>query len=337
MRETLVVSGRVSPAGLGGTGEVGSELLFLHAQTALHPGTGQTLGVVDLPVQRERHTGWPVIAGSSLKGILREACRRRVRGRKGDGNGAVADADPDVVAVFGPPAGEEAEKHAGALAVADARILAFPVRSLRGVFAWISCSAVLERLNRDLALAGYPPAGTVPQPARGKAACPAGSPLLVAGDRLVLEEFEFTRSGDDQVVKIASWISGAAVADEATRSRLGACFAILHDDDFTYFVRHATELVARIRLDYVRKTVSKGALFCQEFLPAETIFYALLLSGGSRRQEDQRDGPAILDLVRRNLPPAIQIGGDETIGKGICTVRMTSRSGGAAGEGGSGA
>ena len=31
-------------------------LLFIHAQTSLHPGTGTALGTVDLPIQRERHT-----------------------------------------------------------------------------------------------------------------------------------------------------------------------------------------------------------------------------------------------------------------------------------------
>ena len=38
-------------------------LLGIHAQTSLHPGTGTTLGTVDLPIQRERHTHWPTIAG----------------------------------------------------------------------------------------------------------------------------------------------------------------------------------------------------------------------------------------------------------------------------------
>lgn len=33
------------------------------------------LGTVDLPVQRERHTGWPTIPGSAPKGILRDRCR----------------------------------------------------------------------------------------------------------------------------------------------------------------------------------------------------------------------------------------------------------------------
>ncbi|HPZ82549.1 MAG TPA: RAMP superfamily CRISPR-associated protein, partial [Thermogutta sp.] len=53
--------------------------LFLHAQTGLHPGTGTALGVVDLPVQRERHTQWPTIAASALKGILRDVCREKAK------------------------------------------------------------------------------------------------------------------------------------------------------------------------------------------------------------------------------------------------------------------
>ena len=69
-----------------------SGLLFLHAQTAIHPGSGTALGVVDLPVQRERHTQWPVIPGSSLKGVLRDCCRQQVPGKRG----READADPDL-------------------------------------------------------------------------------------------------------------------------------------------------------------------------------------------------------------------------------------------------
>ena len=53
-------------------------LLGLYAQTAMHPGSGTALGAVDLPVQRERHTQWPTIAGSALKGILRDASRDQI-------------------------------------------------------------------------------------------------------------------------------------------------------------------------------------------------------------------------------------------------------------------
>jgi len=157
-------------------------LLFIHAQTGLHPGSGTALGTVDLPVQRERHTQWPVIAGSTLKGILRDACRRST-GNNGD-----------LFAAFGPETAE-ADKHAGALCLTDARLLAFPVRSLKGVFAWVTCPAVLERLRRDLNLGRKDGnALSLPtEPEKDKALCQQNSPLLLEGNKLVLEEFEFDR------------------------------------------------------------------------------------------------------------------------------------------------
>ena len=52
-----------------------SDLLFFEVKTPLHAGSGNDLGVIDLPIQRERHTEYPKIEGSSLKGALREALK----------------------------------------------------------------------------------------------------------------------------------------------------------------------------------------------------------------------------------------------------------------------
>ena len=290
-------------------------MLFIHAQTSLHPGSGTALGTVDLPVQRERHTQWPVIPASSLKGVLRDSCRR-----------ANAE-DEKRLAVFGPETADAAA-HAGALALTDARILAFPVRSLRGVFAWTTCPAVLERLDRDLALAGMTRLGSVPnKPDKERAACAGQSPLLVDGDKLVLEEFEFRRTGDGDAAAVAEWIATNAVDDAATRERLKAHLVVLHDDDFTHFVRHATEVVARVGLDYERKTVKQGALFYQEFLPPETIFYSLVIAEESRREKLKMSAADVLGYLRSNMPRFLQIGGDETIGKGLCAVRIVTGDG----------
>lgn len=289
-------------------------LLFLHAQTAIHPGSGTALGVVDLPVQRERHTQWPIIPGSSLKGVLRDCCRRYVEGERGED----ADSDDALVTAFGPPT-QEADKHAGALSLADARLLLFPVRSLRGVFAWVTCPAVLERLNRDLGLMGASTVSGVPTIAEGQVACAEGSPLLVDG-HVVLEEFEFSRISDASAA--VDWIASRTTGDPATQQRIRSHLAILSDDDFCHFVRHATEVVARIGLDYERKTVRQGALFYQEFLPAETVFYSVVLASKSRREGDGRSAREILDYVRRNTEQTgiLQIGADETTGKGFCAV-----------------
>ena len=288
-----------------------ANLLFIHALTGVHPGGGTALGVVDLPVQRERHTQWPMIPGSSLKGVLRDSCRV-----------ALGDDHRDMLyAAFGPET-DRAADFAGALAFTDARLLAFPVRSLRGVFAWVTCPAVLARLVRDAKLLAEsrdaPP--EAPPVGRGMAACPDESDLLVNGVRLVLEDFEFRRSQDDG--GIAEWLARQAVEDEATGARLRRNLVVLHDDDFTHFARHATEVIARVGLDYETKTARGKALFYEEFLPPETLFYAVVMATRSRSEQVERDADAMLDLLRNHAPSILQIGADQTIGKGLCAIRV---------------
>lgn len=302
-------------------------LLGLHALTSLHPGSGTALGVVDLPVQRERHTLWPTIPGSSLKGVLRDACRERLQARNGGGR-EQANLDVDLVTAFGPPTAE-ADKHAGALSITDARLLAFPVRSLKGIFAWVSCPAALERLQRDMALAGQPfdlePVDVSSNAALVTSECPG----KVEDRTLILEEFEFNviegRQADPVAKSIAARLLPETPEYQATVTRFGRQFVILSDDDFTHFVRHATEISARIGLDYETKTVRDGALFYQEFLPPETLFYAVVLANPSRRQGNGRDASGVLGFLREHLPTILQVGGDETTGKGYCGTRLWSQ------------
>jgi CRISPR-associated protein Cmr4 len=306
-------------------------LLFLHAQTSLHPGSGTALGVVDLPVQRERHTQWPLIPGSALKGILRDACREkaRLKPEHGGDRRKANEQDAELVAAFGPgKIGGENSSHAGALSVSDARILAFPVRSLRGVFAWVTCPAVLQRLTRDLSLAGQSDATSVPKfdaQQREQAACVAGSPVVLTDGgvkKLVLEEFEFTCVAD--AGPVAQWLADRAVADDFTQERLRSHCVVLQDDDFGHFVRHATEVSARIGLDYEKKTVKEGALFYQEFLPPETLFYSLVFANESRYQGHPMAADVVLEYLQERLTEmrVLQVGGDETTGKGLCAVRL---------------
>lgn len=238
--------------------------LYIQALTGLHPGSGTALGVVDLPVQRERHTGWPVIPASSLKGVMRASTR--------PANGASRDT---WIVVFGPEKLDEADDKqafAGALALTDARILAFPVRSLRGVFAWVTCPAVLERFRRDIALMTQPT--TVPATVTvtesltpGTVLCAENSPLLIGETgKMILEEFDFERMGD-----LGGWDDTLAQGvDPEACERFKKNLAILHNDDFGHFVQHATEVVARVGLDAKTKTVRDGALFYEEVLPPES-------------------------------------------------------------------
>lgn len=266
------------------------KVLYIQALTSLHPGSGTALGSVDLPVQRERHTKWPLIPGSTIKGVLRDA----------------AKADHELL--YGSE-GTAGELFAGALTFTDARIIAFPVRSLKGVFAWATCPMALERWKRDLELAGQ----KVPVPedlrnlGESHAVAVKSCPCVQNGE-IYLEEFRF------KVIE-KSAIPAAFLPPGCDGNRV----VILNDTDFTYFAEHATEITARIRLSKETKTVEEGALFYQEFVPPEAIFYTVVLASPSRIPGNGRLA-ADQVLAKFVYPEHVQIGGDETTGKGLCRL-----------------
>jgi len=310
-------------------------LLHLHALTGVHWGSGSSLGTVDLPIQRERHTEWPSGAGSALKGVLRDTCREAIAAKSHAGDRKQADSDSCIRRLFGSVKGADAT-NAGALCVTDARLLAFPVRSLKGVFAWITCPAVLTRLRRDAKLAGVQcgPFGFEPAMAKNATAQTAwiaeGCPLVVADEFLQLDDETLTVS-TDRITDLANWISEhclpAGEDYEFTRRRLAKHLVVVPDDVFTHFSKYATEVVARIGLDYKTKTVKTGALFYQELLPAESLMYSVLIVNESRT-DDAASGGNLLDELTSLIGASsvLQVGGDETTGKGYCSVHFSQGS-----------
>jgi len=47
------------------------QALFIYCVSPVHIGAGTAIGLIDNPIQRERHTEYPMIAGSGLKGAVR--------------------------------------------------------------------------------------------------------------------------------------------------------------------------------------------------------------------------------------------------------------------------
>src|SRR5712692_547854 len=113
-----------------------AQLTFVHALSPLHAGTGQGIGVIDLPIAREKATGLPFLPGSSVKGSLRDVCPEAWR-----------------VKLFGPEK-NNADLHAGSVQFSDQRLLLLPVRSLKGTFAWVTSPYILNRFVRDARDAG---------------------------------------------------------------------------------------------------------------------------------------------------------------------------------------
>jgi len=291
-------------------------MLFLYTETPLHPGSGTSLGIVDLPIQRERTTGYPMIQASGLKGCLRDA----------------ANGDPQKVEIVFGPDTQRASEHAGALSVGDARILLFPVRSLLGVFAWVTCQNVLARFQREAEMTGLSVSWSPIGSADDGTALVADGSMLVANGKVVLEEFAFTAQEKDDVKAIAEWLKKYALSEggeyaywrESVEKRL----VVLPDNAFRDFVQLSTEVIARVRIDDTKKTVERerGALWTEEHLPSETLLYATLFASKPRVPNppaDLQDAQAVLDFVKTAVDGRrLQLGGDATVGRGIVKARF---------------
>ncbi len=289
-----------------------TRVITLLAETFLHPGTGQSTGVVDLPVQREVHTGFPMIQSTGLKGSLRD-----LAGQRGIG--------PDIIrTIFGTEvetAGAD-KTVAGALTLTDARILAFPVRSLQHVFVWITCPMVLTRLKRDLALAGIP--CSIPDKKVTKEKCKVAkdgffdSPLVLEEISLEIEEERINGIADE----IAKRCPNDQVG-EAIKERL----VLISDEDFKHFVTYATQVSARIQLTEEK---TSNNLWYEETLPPETLMYALALANNPRNggAGSVKTAAGVMEKIKTDLFPNgkiyIQIGGNETVGQGWCSVKISN-------------
>lgn len=311
-----------------------TDLFFVHALSPVHVGSGSSVDIVDLPLIRERSTGHPYLPGSSVKGALRAMVEAR-------GNRNVEDI------LFGFRKRREDEDSdrdtfAGALAISDARLLLLPVRASRGVFAMTTCPLALRRLLRLLEDGGVGDDDIVTslkgllqdlgamnedQPSR----VAEGSLLMTdASTRVDLEDMETTLQADPRLTILGRFLAQHLLSGEDDYLTRRLC--LLPDDSFCYFAEHATEVNARVRIDSATRTVAHGALWNEEYLPAESVLVGILQSFGSRKQRDESgepswDGRKCLDELWNGHTRVVHtFGGKETTGHG--RVRLTRVQGG---------
>jgi CRISPR-associated protein Cmr4 len=274
-----------------------------------------------------------MIQASGLKGCLRDVVADHKK-RCQDNNCPLyphADWDRKVEIVFGPDTHtQRASDHAGALSVGDARILLFPVRSLMGVFAWVTSPNVLARFKREAEMTGLSMSWNLIGPTDDGTAFVADGSILIANGKVVLEEFAFKAEKNNSVQTIAGWLKDNALpaGDEYAywRDTLEKRLVILPENAFRDFVQLSTEVIARVRIDDTKKTVERGALWTEEHLPSETLLYATLFASKPRVQNppsDLQDATAVLNFVKNAVDgKRLQLGGDATVGRGIVKARV---------------
>lgn len=272
-----------------------SRPFLLHALSPLHAGTGHAADVIDLPTARMKATGIPFVPGSSIKGVLRDARR--------DGDHEKTEA------VFGPS--DDPAAHAGALVVGDARLLALPVRSFRGTFAWTTSPLLLTLAKRDLDEPKLP----IPSIA-GRGARVAQGSCCVHTDRLYLEDVDLPAAPSSEATAWAQRLAPlASPGDDIFTKR----FVVVDDDTMAFLWETATQVDARVRLDERTRTVAPGALWLEESLPAESLLIGILAADRSRRRHVDMTPDEVLGFALGG-EEVHQLGGKATTGRGRCRI-----------------
>jgi CRISPR-associated protein Cmr4 len=310
------------------------KLLYLFTRTPLHVGAGSSVGAIDQPIVRERHTGFPVIPASSLKGTFADGWNdglldeengrgemKRVRVKK-DGTAS------DAAWLFG----SDSDKHAaaGALQFSEARLLAFPIRSAKGSFAWITCPLMLQRAARD----GVIPTTLIqdlPEPKDEEAIIAAGDgSKLDFGGQIVLEEYTFKlANGWSRIAKVGETI-GALLPNDPVWSEIKDRLVILSNGMMSFFAQNSCEVAQHVRISDETGTAEGGALFNQQNVPSESFFYAVLHAFDERTankaKENRREAGAALEAFEEKADDKVfQFGGDASTGLGYCTVKLNEQ------------
>ena len=283
--------------------------LGLYTETPLHCGAESGSGYVDLPIQRERHTNYPVIPGSTLKGVLRDEMA---------GEGRLTAAE--VTSFFGGDSRDEASP--GSVAFGDGVLVAFPVRSSQAPFNWVTCPFVLERAFRGAGITA--PLPDPPEP--GTAWCrepQANRHVLLEETRLetVAHPDFFGGGGESGLSGLLRLLPPDERGFAHTRQVFPERLLVLRDEAFKELVDIGTEILTRIKLTALGTTTNlkedehteitgsdrEGNLFVEEVVPPETLFLCPL-----RGVEGEKRFSAVVEALK-----VMRIGGDETIGRGL--------------------
>ncbi|HZR18956.1 MAG TPA: type III-B CRISPR module RAMP protein Cmr4 [Verrucomicrobiae bacterium] len=305
-----------------------SKILFLFTRTPLHVGAGSSVGAIDQPIIRERHTGFPVIPASSLKGTFADAwnddgMRQRQFKRvikQQDGSW-----DDNTVAAWLFGSDDANHSFAGALQFSEAKLLAFPVRSAKGSFAWITCPLILARAARNGVLSD----SLLPtvKPTDEQAIFSANGPLSL-DDKIVLEEYTFSLVGNDEAAKVGDALKKLFAGDRVWQG-VADRLVILSDGMMSFFAENACEVAQHVRISDETGTAEGGALFNQENVPSETMFYAIVHAFPGRGSAFSSKTPqsALDEFEKKIKDRPFQFGGDASTGLGWCSLKLDGAKG----------
>ena len=288
-------------------------MMFLYAVSPIHMGAGTATGIIDNPIQRERHTNHPCFAGSGIKGAVRH------------GFEAIGGERALIARLFGPEP-KAGALYAGAVSFGDGQLVAFPIRCLHNGYVYATCPQALARTQRLLGLVGKAQDWKIDavQQGHGKVC----NPDLAPNNKLHLEAFEYQTDGSrsEWLGQIAEALAEFAMPQDDGyaffRKKLKDDLVVLSDTDFAYFVEHATLVEPHVRIENETGTAADGGLFYTENLPPESLLIAPIFASQTR-DENAMSAAEVMPKIKNAVDgKVLQIGGDATTGRGLVVARV---------------
>ncbi len=267
-----------------------SKFYYLSCLTNLHVGNGaDSFGIIDREVERDSITGYPIIPSSGLKGAFRKYFA--------EGTGREL-----VDALFGPPSGSGSIKP-GSIKFISGQLLFRPVRASKGAYACYQCTTLTAL--QTLARARVEIAHDQAMQAALEGAAPELRTCYVGASPQDVEVEGFAAPHATGHEKLDACINGLlsdAAPDAASRSLTSGAVLLSEDDNRAI----PLPVIARNQLD---NGISKN-LWYEEYVPHESVFWFAVLGP----KEDLADFDKVV------AGHIVQIGGNATIGRGLCFV-----------------
>lgn len=294
-----------------------NHIYMLKTISSLHCGVGSGKGDIDLPVAKSPVTGLPVVPGTSLKGVLKSWFQHQSPIKESE--------KAAITALFGPKDSD----FASAISIGDASLLCLPVRSFFGGFAWLTSPLALGLYRQSLQRTGetdFPSIPALENPEHYHAIVPANSKLVGAGmaGQVLLEELDLLLENDPQGIASA-WAEriGQVFFDDPEDLALFSQRFIIADDNVLNFIAEtALPVDPHIAIDSDTGIVRSGALWYEENVPPESIFYGNLSVDRGYDRNESHSTESLNTLLLQNIPPSLQVGGKATTGKGLVELKL---------------
>jgi CRISPR-associated protein Cmr4 len=294
--------------------------LVVYAFEPVHVGAASGAGGVDRPVARDARggdsggeRGDPILTFSALRGAFRDVC------------------PPGLWRLLlGEVPEDSGEGVRGAVTFTDASPLLFPIRSVKGGFAWATCPRILDEFGRRVG-SGAPEAA----PGESVGIAPGSALALREGGSRPFVVIAGARYSAVELDEIHTWLHTWLGDLSPGAPALAARVVVVPDQVFAGLVARETERRQRVRIERSTGTVAGKALFSLEAVPRDTVFFGsvLALSPGLWKGADGGllsgdESPKTAEDVLKKTAEILKasamltIGGEVTVGMGRCQIRL---------------